>query len=107
MAAPARRYSAASLAKKLAAASDVRRHEASRFLLVASTLYVDGEAVPLAASTLPLATALADRRVLPAAQLQPFCDPDHSEPAATKIAGSATPQALLLHLLNSGHLYFP
>lgn len=106
VAAPARRYSAASLAKKLAAATEVRRHEASRLLLVGSTLYVDGEAVPVAPAALPLATTLADRRVLPAAQLQPFCDPASTEPAATKIIGTATPQALLLHLFNSGHLYF-
>ncbi|MFZ5755628.1 MAG: JmjC domain-containing protein [Pseudomonadota bacterium] len=94
---PARRYTAAALGKKLARSVALRRHESSRFLLLADfgTLYVDGHPLVLAdRHAIELAAVIADHRVLPAGELRSALD-------------HASTQALLLELCNSGHLYFP
>lgn len=98
---PAKRWSAATLARALGKAAEVRRDEGSRFLLVPHdllpALYVDGERHPLEGSDALLAAGelVADHRSIPAARLLPLLRVDELA------------DHFLLRLFNSGHLYFP
>lgn len=95
---PARRWTRATLEKALARATDVRRDEGSRFLLLADplspVLYVDGEPLPLADGALDAAALVADHRIL-------------SAPALRTLLQDGQSAALVISLFNSGHLYLP
>lgn len=92
---PEKRYTLATLDKALAKTAQLRRHEASRILLLAdfARLYVDGSTIELVDEhAVELAARIADRRVLNAQDLR---------------NGKGAARALLLRLVNNGHLYIP